>query len=257
MTRIAGDFDYEAHGGGYGRQRRPDPRIARPIHAALGPATTVLNVGAGAGSYEPLDREVTAVEPSAAMRAERPAQLTTAIAATAEALPFADGTFDAAMATVTIHQWADLELGLSELRRVTRGPVVILTLDPDALSRFWLADYIPELVRVEQRRFPAIDRVTSALGGLVEVQRIPVPIDCADGFGEAFYARPEAFLDARVRQGQSAWGFVAQLVVDRAVAELRADLASGSWDRRYGSLRRQPEFAGSLRLITARPEAGG
>lgn len=162
------------------------------------------------------------------------------------------------MATVTIHQWTDLELGLSELRRVTRGPVVILTLDPDTLARFWLVEYIPELMRIEQRRFPAIDRVTDALRGIVEVRSVPVPIDCADGFAEAFYARPEAFLDPRVRKGQSAWGFVEDDVIERAITDLRTALDSGEWDRRHGALRTQPEFAGSLRLITAQPcEAGG
>ena len=142
----AGDFDYERAGAGYARLRRTDPRLAAHVHAALGEARTVLNVGAGAGSYEPEDRYVVAVEPSAAMRAQRPAGRP-AVDAVAEALPFDDDSFDAAMAMITVHQWSDLERGLAELRRVARGPVVILTFDPDAMLDFWLADYVPEVLR--------------------------------------------------------------------------------------------------------------
>jgi SAM-dependent methyltransferase len=248
---IAGDFDYETHGGGYAVQRRTDPRIAALVHAALGDARTVLNVGAGAGSYEPLDREVTAVEPSASMRSLRPAHLATAVDATAEDLPFADASFDAAMATVTIHQWSDTDRGLRELRRVSRGPVVILTFDGDALDLLWLAEYVPELIAAERRRYPAIAQVRQVLGGTSTLTTVPVSNDSVDGFTEAYYARPERFLDPAVRRSQSAWGFVEPAVVDRAVERLRADLASGEWDRRYGQLRTQPEFHGSLRLITA------
>ncbi|HEY2057733.1 class I SAM-dependent methyltransferase [Amycolatopsis sp. NBC_01480] len=252
-SRIAGDFDYETHGAGYGVQRRPDPRIAALVHAALGDARTVLNVGAGAGSYEPEDREVTAVEPSASMRAQRPAHLAEAIDATAESLPFGDKSFDAAMATVTVHQWADTDAGLRELRRVSRGPVVVLTFDGDALDRLWLADYAPELITAERRRYPAIEHIRQVLGGTSTVTPVPVPSDCVDGFTEAYYARPERFLDPAVRQSQSAWGFVEPEAVDRTVARLRADLASGEWHRRYGAVAAQPEFDGSLRLIVARP----
>jgi hypothetical protein len=249
----AGDFDYQAHGDGYAARRRTDPRIAELVHAALGDARTVLNVGAGAGSYEPADRAVTAVEPSASMRAQRPAHRVPAIDATAERLPFPDDAFDAAMATVTVHQWADTDRGLSELRRVSRGPVVVLTFDGDALDRLWLADYAPELIAAERRRYPAIRHITNVLGGTSTVTPVPIPIDCVDGFAEAYYARPERFLDAAVRRSQSAWGFVEPATIAGAVARLRADLDSGEWDRRYGSLRTQPEFAGSLRLITAHP----
>jgi ubiquinone/menaquinone biosynthesis C-methylase UbiE len=250
---IAGDFDYETHGAGYAVQRRTDPRIAAHVHEALGDARTVINVGAGAGSYEPADRAVTAVEPSASMRAQRPAHLSAAIDATAENLPFPDDGFDAAMATVTIHQWSDTDRGLRELRRVSRGPVVILTFDGDALDLLWLADYVPELIAAERRRYPAIEHVRQVLGGVTSVFSVPVPIDCVDGFTEAYYARPERFLDPAVRRSQSAWGFVDQAAIDRTADRLRADLASGEWDRRYGHLREQPHFVGSLRLITALP----
>jgi hypothetical protein len=251
-ARAAGDFDYERGGAGYARQRRTDPAIASFVHAALGDAGTVLNVGAGAGSYEPTDREVVAVEPSAAMRAQRPPDRP-AIDATAEALPFPDGSFDAAMATVTIHQWGNLDQGLREMRRVARGPVVILTFDGDVLAHFWLAEYAPEVIAVERRRYPAIAHVRTVLGGSSEVIDVPLPIDCLDGFGEAFYARPEAFLDDAVRRSQSGWGFVDDAAVERSVEHLRRDLDSGEWDRRHGTLREQREYAGSVRLIVARP----
>jgi hypothetical protein len=251
--RIAGDYDYETKGGDYRNRRRTDPRIAAYVHAALGTARTVLNVGAGAGSYEPADRLVTAVEPSAAMRAQRPAHLAVAIDATAENLPFDDDSFDAAMATVTVHQWQDVDRGLRELRRVSAGPVVILTFDGDAQDRFWLGDYTPELFAAELRRYQTIGHIRDVLGGSSTVTEVPVPIDCVDGFTEAFYARPEQFLDPAVRAGQSAWGFVSAGATERAVATLRADLDSGAWERKYGGLRNQSEFAGSLRLIIALP----
>lgn len=250
---LAGDFDYDARGTGYAQQRRADPRIAALVHTALGDARTVLNVGGGAGSYEPTDREVTAVEPSAAMRAQRPPHLAPAIDGTAEALPFADDAFDAAMAMVTIHQWRDVERGLHELRRVARGPVVVLTFDGSALDRLWLAEYVLELIAAERRRYPAVERVRELIGGTSTVVEVPIPIDCTDGFTEAYYARPERFLDPAVRQAQSAWGFVDAGAIERGIGRLRADLDSGAWDRRYGHLRAQPEFVGALRLVTARP----
>ncbi|MGI5225262.1 class I SAM-dependent methyltransferase [Actinoallomurus sp. CA-142502] len=255
MSRpIAGDFDYETHGTGYAVRRRTDPRIAAYVHAALGDARTVINVGAGAGSYEPTDRQVTPVEPSASMRAQRPAHLAPAVDAVAEDLPFPDDAFDAAMATVTIHQWSDTDAGLRELRRVSRGPVVILTFDGDALDLLWLAEYAPELIAAERRRYPDIEHVRQVLGGTVTVTPIPIPIDCVDGFTEAYYARPERFLDPLVRKSQSAWGFVDQPAIDRAVERLRTDLTDGEWNRRHGHLLRQPSFLGSLRLITALPD---
>jgi SAM-dependent methyltransferase len=228
--------DYAAVGGTYSRHRRTDPRIAALVWEALGDAETVINVGAGAGSYEPEDRYVVAVEPSAAMRAQR---RTPAVDATAEALPFDDDSFDAAMAMVTIHQWSDVDRGLRELRRVARGPVVILTFDGEAVPRFWLNDYAPDVLALEASRYPPLD----SLGG--RVLEVPIPFDCVDGFAEAFYGRPEALLDPEVRRAQSAWGLAG---VDDVPA-LREALASGEWDSRHGHLRTQPEFVGSLRLV--------
>ncbi|EIV93085.1 class I SAM-dependent methyltransferase [Frankia sp. QA3] len=249
----AGDVDYDRHGGGYATLRRTDPRIEARVHAALGDARTVLNVGAGAGSYEPTDRYVVPVEPSAAMRAQRPGGLAPAVRAIAEDLPFDDDSFDAAMALVTVHQWSDARRGLRELRRVSRGPVVVLTFDGDALDLLWLAEYAPELIAAERRRFPGIDVLSELIGRHVEVEAVPVPIDCVDGFTEAFYARPEKFLDPTARRAQSAWSFVSDTDEDRSVDRLRQDLESGSWDERHGHLRTQNEFVGALRLLTGHP----
>jgi SAM-dependent methyltransferase len=248
----AGDANYGAIGIGYAHFRRPDPRIAAFIHAALGDGKTVLNVGAGAGSYEPADRRVTAVEPSASMRAQRPAHLSAAIDATAEHLPFGNRQFDAAMATFTIHQWADLAKGLAEMRRVTRGPIALLTCDPALLDRFWLNAYAPEAIAVEAQRYPALDRIVEALGGRAEVRPVPIPLDCMDGFNEAYYGRPEMLLDPAARRACSAWSFVEPAAVQRFEDKLRRDLADGTWDRAHGSHRAAPSFEGSLVLIVDR-----
>jgi hypothetical protein len=248
----AGDFDYDRAGGHYATVRRTDPRIAAMVHDELGAAHTVVNVGAGAGSYEPSDRRVVAVEPSAAMRAQRPASAAPVVEGVAEHLPFADASFDAAMAMVTVHQWRDHVAGLRELRRVSRGPVVLLTFEGAALDRLWLAEYVPELVAAEHTRYPALEAIDTALGGGTEVRPVPVARDCPDGFTEAYYARPEAFLEEGVRRGQSAWAFVPDGVEARFVAVLGADLASGAWDRRHGHLRHAPEFTGALRLVVQR-----
>lgn len=253
MTEHAGDFNYDTRRPAYEVHRQADPRIAALVHAGLADAHRVLNVGAGAGSYEPTDRSVIAVEPSALMRAKRPVGAAPVADAVAEALPFADATFDAAMAMITVHQWRERDRGLAELRRVTRGPVVVLTFDADVLDRFWLADYAPELIEAERHRYPDPAAIARALGTDTAVTSVPVPIDCTDGFTEAFYARPDRFLDPGVRAAQSAWGFVPPEAQARAVAHLTADLESGEWERRHGHLRTEPTFAGSLRLIVARP----
>ena len=258
MTRTtdgsAGDADYARIGQDYRQYRRPEPTFARAIAKALGDARTVLNVGAGAGSYEPTDRDVTAVEPSASMRAQRPDTLSTAIDATAEDLPFDDDTFDAAMTTFSVHQWGDLERGLAELRRVTRGPIVILTCDPARVEDFWLAEYAPEVMATEARRYPALDRIAAALGdATVTNTPLPIPFTCVDGFSEAYYARPERLLDPGARKANSAWSFVDELTARRSVAALRTALDSGEWDRRHGALRIRPTYEGALVLVTAVP----
>ena len=247
----AGDADYGSIGASYSTYRQPDPRIIGFIERALGSARSVLNVGAGAGSYEPVDREVTAVEPSASMRAQRSPRASVAIDAVAEALPFADATFDASLATFTVHQWTDLDRGLREMRRVTRGPVIVLTCDPLLVQSFWLNEYAPEVLATEARRYPGIDRIRSVLGGVSQALAVPIPLDCKDGFNEAYYGRPERLLDERARLACSAWSFVEEATRQRYVDDLRQALADGRWDARHGHLRAQAELEGSLRLIVA------
>jgi len=247
---VTARVDYERHGRTYAQHRRPDPRIAARIHAALGDARTVLNVGAGTGSYEPRDRWLLAVEPSATMRAQRPAGAAPALDASAEALPFDDDTFDAAMACVTIHHWAPAAAGLAELRRVARGPVVVFTFELDALPA-WQLEYLREGLALERPRFLAIEDVAAALGGRTRVERIPTPGDCVDGFFEAFWRRPEALLDPAVRGAQSMWALLEPGVEQRMVQRLADALASGAWDAAHGDLREQQSFDGSLRLVVS------
>lgn len=242
---------YDDIGHGYARVRRPDRRIAARVHAALGDAATVLNVGAGTGSYEPADRWVLAVEPSAVMRAQRPGGSAPAIDAVAEALPLDDGAVDAAMAIITVQHWHDPVRGLRELSRVARGRVVVLTFDVSATGGSWLlCDYLPEVQADDAARFPALTDIAAALGG-ADVQEVPIPADCTDGFFHAYFARPEAYLDPAVRAAQSAWARLPDGVEQRAVEILSADLESGAWDDRHGSIRGIGEYDGGLRLIVA------
>jgi hypothetical protein len=249
----AGDADYGSIGAGYANYRQPEPRIAALIAQALGDAQTVVNVGAGAGSYESETLRVTPVEPSASMRAQRPSHLPPAVDGVAESLPFADDEFDAAMTTFSVHQWSDVKAGLREMRRVARGPVVILTCDPELVRDFWLYEYAPMVLDTEARRYPAISDMAEALGGQVTVERVPIPVDCADGFNEAYYGRPERLLEPGARQACSAWSFVESAVQQQYIDHLRRDLESGAWDERHGTLRQQPDLRGSLVLIRATP----
>jgi SAM-dependent methyltransferase len=227
---------YDAIGATYTVTRHTEPRIAAQIWAALGDARTVLNVGAGTGSYEPPEREVTAAEPSALMRAQRPVGAPPCVAAAAESLPFADHSFDAAMAISTIHHWPDPIAGLRELRRVARRVVVFThdTTDSGWLGRFWLTrDYLPEVADLVAGR-PSVSELAGAIGARLEP--VPIPWDCADGFFEAYWRRPEAYLDERVRRGVSVWARVGPRVEQRAVRALRDDLASGRWVERNRDL---------------------
>ena len=244
--------DYDTHGRTYARHRRTDPRIAARIHAALGDARTVVNVGAGTGSYEPEERWVLAVEPSATMRAQRGGTAAPAIAARAESLPFDDDAIDAAMACITIHHWEPPETGLAEMRRIARGPVVVFTFELDALPG-WQQDYLAPGLEMERPRFPSIERVAAALGGHVRVERVATPGDCLDGFFEAFWRRPEALLDPGVRGCQSMWAWLPAGVEEAIVRRLADDLASGAWDAVHGHLRARDRYDGSLRLVISDP----
>lgn len=214
----------------------------------------MVNVGAGTGSYEPADLDVTAVEPAQAMIDQRPPDSAPCVRATAEALPFADSGFDAALASMTVHHWDDLDRGLAELRRVSRDRIVIFTWDPEVAAESWLtADYLPELRELDLFRFDSPAALAERLGGDARVEAVPIPADCRDGFIEAFWARPEAYLDPVVRDGMSGMRAMDQAVVTRAMARLEADLRGGEWDRRHGHLRALAELDLGYRLVLAAP----
>jgi DNA-binding transcriptional MerR regulator len=242
---------YDAIGGAYTATRRTDPRIAARIWDALGDAQTVLNVGAGTGSYEPADRDVTAVEPSAVMRGQRPAGSARCVAAAAESLPFADGSFDVAMAVSTVHHWGDPVAGLREMRRVARR-VVVLTFDTDEpgwQDRFWLTrDYLPEFAAV-LTDFPSLTGMAETIGARAEP--VPVPWDCSDGLFEAYWRRPEAYLEDHVRRAVSVWTRVGPQAEERAVQSLSDDLRSGRWAERNGDLAGLDAADLGLRLLVA------
>jgi SAM-dependent methyltransferase len=245
---------YDTIGHGYARTRREDPRLRARIHAALGDARIVVNVGAGTGSYEPRDRHVVAIEPSDVMAAQRPRELAPAIRGTAAALPLRDGAADAAMAIVTLHHWdADRERGVREMRRVARGPVVIATYDPEISGAMWLmADYLPEVAAMDHAIFPAPAAIAGWLGGDVAIEPLPIARDCQDWMLGSFWAHPERVLDAGARRATSGFARMAPEVVARVIAELGRDLASGAWHARHGALLELDEYDAGLRLIVAR-----
>jgi SAM-dependent methyltransferase len=187
------------------------------------------------------------------MRKQRPHHLAPALMGTADAIPFDDAAFDAAMAILTVHHWKDRAKCLREIRRVTRGPIVILTFDPEASTEFWMGDYAPELVEVERIRYGRISSITDVLGERCEIRAIAVPRDCTDGFQVSFYARPAAFLQKEVRKSQSAWGFLSAETEHRIVGALASDIESGAWVRKYGHLLERSEIDCQLRLIIAHP----
>jgi SAM-dependent methyltransferase len=238
---------YDTIGTDYAALRKPDPRIAAHIARALGRARTVLNVGAGAGSYEPEDRQVTALDPSAAMIRQRPAGAGPAIRGRAEALPFAGNAFDAVMAVLTVHHWADVAAGLREMRRVARDRVVILTHDP-AFRGFWLTDYIPELVALDAGQMPAMTTYADALGP-VDILPVPVPQDCVDGFLCAYWRRPAAYLDPAIRAAMSSFWKIGD--VTPALERLKRDLDGGAWAARYGHLMEREALDCGYRLVVS------
>jgi SAM-dependent methyltransferase len=247
------DARYDVIGAEYAATRREDPRLAALIHAALGDAQTVVNVGAGAGSYEPRDRHVVAVEPSEVMIAQRDPSLPPAIASGAYPLPFEDQSMDAAMAILTIHHWdEDQERGVRELRRVARGPVVILTIDAGVSERMWLmADYLPEVAELDRRIFPTHETLARWLGGEVEAREVPVPRDTPDWSLGSFWAHPERVLDAQARNSTSGFARMPPEVVDRVVKEVERDLQDGTWDARHGRLRELDDYDAGLRLLVS------
>jgi SAM-dependent methyltransferase len=241
--------NYDLIGGGYAFTRRPDPRVAHQILAALGDARTIVNVGAGTGSYEPAG--AIAVEPSIEMIRQRPVRSAPVVRAIAERLPFADRSFDAALAILTIHHWSDRARGLAELRRVAPERVVILTYDPDCSDWFWLVkDYLPEIAELDRKRLAPIGDLGRDLGA-IRVVPVVVPADCVDGFLCAFWRRPEAYLDPNVRRAISSFALLPAHTVQRGVDRLAADLRSGRWDERFGHLRRLESVDLGYRLVIA------
>jgi SAM-dependent methyltransferase len=252
VTRMAsGGVRYDAIGHGYADYRRADPRIAAAVQGALGDARTVVNVGAGTGSYEPTDRPVIPIEPSTAMAMQRPAALTPAVLGVAESLPLADGTVEAAMAVLTVHHWSDPGRGLAELVRVARRRIVLLTIDPKVEANMWLfREYFPEILAQDRQDFPTPARLCAALGP-TRVIDVPVPRDCTDGFILAFWGRPEAVLDPAARAATSGFARMDNKREAVAVARLARDLASGAWDTAYGRLRALSALDVGLRLTVA------
>lgn len=243
---------YDTIGLGYSRTRREEPAIRERVFTALGDARTVVNVGAGAGSYEPRDRYVIAIEPSDVMAAQRPRDLAPAIRASAAALPLRNQAVDAAMAILTVHHWDEQEQGVRELRRVARGRVVVLTYDIDVCARMWLlADYAPEIAALDRQIFPRPEELGRWLGGRFTVEVVPIPRTCADWMLGAFWAHPERVLDPQARAGTSGFSRIPPAAVDRVVADVERDLRSGAWDERYGELRKLESFDAGLRLVVA------
>lgn len=242
---------YDRTGVGYAAVRRGDPRIAARVEAALGDARTVVNVGAGTGSYEPAGREVTAVEPSGVMIGQRAPSAAPVIQASAEALPFADDGFDAAMAMITVHHWRDRRAGLDEMRRVARDRVVVLSFDGEALPDYWFLEYFPRARDIHADFMPPIEQFAEEMGA-TRIEPVPIPRLCTDGFFMALWDRPEMHLDPEVRRASTVWHELTPEEADPGLTRLAADLESGAWDERHGQLRAEtPELDMGLRLLVA------
>ena len=240
---------YDRIGIGYTGFRRPDPRIEVRIWAALGDARSVVNVGAGSGSYEPHDREVIAVEPSPVMIAQRPPGAASVLEGAAEALPLEDESVDAAMGIFTIHHWDDLGAGLAEMRRVARKRIVLVTIDAEKNAEIWtLAEYFPAAMRAEEEKMPLMRELEALLPG-AEVEAVPMPSRCKDEFTSALWDRPEMFLDPAVLRASSLWHTLPTEEIEAGQARLRTDLESGAWDERHGHLRTLPELDIGLRIV--------
>jgi len=246
---------YDEIGRGYAEMRRPDARIAAVIRTRLGDARSVVNVGAGTGSYEPVGPRVVAVEPSVTMIRRRSPQAAPAVRAVAEQLPFADGAFDAALAILTIHHWTSQVAGLAELCRVARRRVLVLTWDPTAGGAFWLTrEYLPAVVAFDLPRFLSMAELRRHLGS-AELVRVPIPHDCTDGFLGAYWRRPEAYLDPARRAAISTLAQLPAATLEPGLRRLEDDLRSGRWTEKFGSLLRRRAIDLGYRLLVAERRA--
>jgi SAM-dependent methyltransferase len=244
---------YDNIGRTYSRRRQSDPRIRDAIESALVGCESILNVGAGTGSYEPRSPTVVAVEPSQTMIAQRPHGSAPVVQGCAEALPFRDGSFDAVLGILTVHHWTDQAKGFSECKRVARSKVVFLTIDVDVCAKFWLFDYFPDLLRVDREIFPSITRFQDAFGSL-ETIAVPIPADCRDGFLGAYWKRPSAYLDPLVRDSISTFSKVGN--VDSQLAHLKSDIESRTWEMRYCSIQALTSLDLGYRIIRASKKTG-
>ncbi len=257
MSAPACGARYDRIGAGYARTRREDPAIAARLDAALGDAHTVLNVGAGAGSYEPRDRHVIAIEPSDVMAAQRSPTLPPAIRSYAHDLPLRDASVDASLAVLTLHHWDGTQAaGLRELRRVTRGPIALLTFDATVSERMWLmADYLPELAELDRRIFPPPERIAGWLDGDTDIETIPIGRDTPDWTLGSFWAHPERVLDPVARRATSGFARLPPNVTARVARAVERDLRSGAWAARHGHLLELEAYDAGMRLIVSRPSA--
>jgi SAM-dependent methyltransferase len=243
---------YDDIGTGYGRGRQADPRIATRLEQALAGVSSVVNVGAGTGSYEPGDRPVIAVEPSPVMIAQRSADAAPAVRAIAEALPFRDRSFDAAMGVLTVHHWSDRARGLAEMRRVARDRVVLFTRDPQAVRPWWLYHYFPATARLEASRETRLEELAPLLGSDVDVLDVPIPADCTDGFNAAYWQRPRAYLNPEIWRPMSALALIPEADRNAGMQRLRADLSNGTWHHHWGHLLALDELDLGYRVLIAR-----
>ncbi len=257
MSADGGGARYDRIGAGYAHTRREDPAIAARLRAAIGDARTVVNVGAGAGSYEPQDRHVIAIEPSDVMAAQRPPALPPAIRAHAHALPLRDASVDASLAVLTLHHWDGTQAaGVRELRRVTRGPIALLTFDAAVSARMWLmADYLPEVAELDRRIFPPPERIAEWLDEDTDVETIPIARDTPDWTLGSFWAHPERVLDPVARSATSGFARLAPNVTSRVVRAVERDLRTGAWAARNGHLRELQTYDAGMRLIVSRRRA--
>jgi SAM-dependent methyltransferase len=242
---------YDEIGKTYAATRRQDPAIMAAIEAALGDCESVLNVGAGSGSYEPAGRDVLAVEPSLTMIKQRPPSAAAAVQARSDALPFCDGAFAAVLAVLTVHHWSDLKRGLAECARVARDRSVFLTFDVDRIGQFWLLDYFPTILAIDRGKAAPLSRFSDVF---TAVTATPVPIagDCRDGFLGAYWRRPEAYLDASVRAGISSFAKLDAAQLEAGLHRLRTDLRSGAWAAQHADLMERDTLDIGYRLMICR-----